>query len=467
MRKDEFFNKGGTFEKGQKALDQITVENEPEPPKKRNKEKARDALFPDIEPWPEPVHGDEVLRKIEQALTDYVSLPQHAAVAVTLWVVLSYLHDYIRISPVLGITSPQKRCGKTTLLTILGRLVWRPLPTNNITPAALFRTTEKFSPTLLIDEADTFLGQSDELRGIVNCGHTKENAFVIRTVGKKYKPKKFTTWAPKAIALIGKLPDTIGDRSIEIRLERKKSGELVKRLRLGGGEAFLEIRRKLVRWTLDSADQIVAAEPELPTRLDDRATDNWEPLLAIAEQAAGDWPSQAAQAAQALTGHERDENSVEVLLLADIRDILSDRDYISPGSLYNKLISLDDRPWTEWSRGNSISKRKVGDMLRKFGIRSHSKRDGGSAGRVYWKADFADVFARYLPDTPAHYGTTAQHSIGADFSNPRYGTQDPNVPQSNPEKANVYADCAAVPQSERDKADMNPDIEEERIREAI
>ncbi|MDH3690869.1 MAG: DUF3631 domain-containing protein, partial [Gammaproteobacteria bacterium] len=418
-----------------------------EPPKQQNKEKSSDALFQDIDPWPEPVHGDEVLREVEQALTDYVSLPQHAAVAVTLWVVLTYLHDNIRISPILGITSPQKRCGKTTLLTILDRLVWRALPTNNITPAALFRTTEKFSPTLLIDEADTFLGQSDELRGIVNSGHTKAQAYVIRTVGEKHEPQKFTTWAPKAIALIGKLPDTTRDRSIEIRLERKKSGDVVKRLRLDGDEAFLEIRRKLLRWALDSMEQIAAAEPGLPPQLHDRAADNWEPLLAIAERAGGDWLRRAAEAAQALTKSDGDEDGADIQLLADIRDILRNREYIPPGDLHTKLLALDDRPWAEWSKGSPITKRKIGDVLRKFDIKSHSKRAGEFAGRAYWEEDFADVFARYLPDTSVHCGTAAQRSNDAVLSDSHYGTRSQNVPQSNSGKASVYAGCAAVPQS--------------------
>ena len=63
----------------------------------------------------------------------------------------------LAISPVLGITSPTPECGKTTCLTLLGALVPRACPASNITTAALFRAVEKWQPTLLIDEADTFL----------------------------------------------------------------------------------------------------------------------------------------------------------------------------------------------------------------------------------------------------------------------------------------------------------------------
>ena len=72
---------------------------------------------------------------------------------------------------------------------------------------------------MLIDEADSFLRNSDELRGVLNSGHTRDSAFVIRTVGEDHEPRRFSTWGAKAIALIGKLPDTLADRSIEVRTE--------------------------------------------------------------------------------------------------------------------------------------------------------------------------------------------------------------------------------------------------------
>jgi hypothetical protein len=50
--------------------------------------------------------------------------------------------------------TPEKGCGKTTLIDVLACLVWRPLLSANITIAPLFRAVELQQPTLLIDEAD-------------------------------------------------------------------------------------------------------------------------------------------------------------------------------------------------------------------------------------------------------------------------------------------------------------------------
>jgi putative DNA primase/helicase len=98
------------------------------------------------------------------------------------------------------------RCGKTLLLIVLGALTPRRVFASNITPAGLFRTIEKFQPTLFIDEADTFLRDNDDLRGLLNCGTTRTTAVIIRPVGDDHEPRAFSTWCAKVVALIGKLP---------------------------------------------------------------------------------------------------------------------------------------------------------------------------------------------------------------------------------------------------------------------
>jgi putative DNA primase/helicase len=175
----------------------------------------------DPEPWPDPVNAARLLDNIADVARAYLVLPNGAAELLALWVLHAHAHDCFDISPVLAITSPTPECGKTTCLTLLGALVPRPCPASNITSAALFRAVEKWHPTLLIDEADTFLKSSDELRGILNSGHQRSSAYVIRTVGDDHEPRQFRTWAPKAVALIGKLPPTLASRAIHIELRRK------------------------------------------------------------------------------------------------------------------------------------------------------------------------------------------------------------------------------------------------------
>jgi hypothetical protein len=169
-----------------------------------------------LDPDPDPSPGaDDVLSELVDLLRKYVVMPDGAAVLITMWIVHTYLlgSERLDISPILSIVSPVRRCGKTTLLTLLAALVQRGLPVSNITAAALFRVVEKFRPVLLVDECDTFLQTNDELRGLVNSGHTRATAFVLRVEGDEHEVKIFSTWGAKALALIGSPAPTIEDRS--------------------------------------------------------------------------------------------------------------------------------------------------------------------------------------------------------------------------------------------------------------
>lgn len=370
-------------------------------------------LFPDIEPWTEPVDGAELIADLVEAIRRYVVLPEHAYVALGLWIVFTHAISSANVAPILAITSPVKRCGKSTVLAMLGRLVLRSLPSGNITAAALFRAVEAWAPTLLIDEADTFIWNSDELRGVLNSGHTRESAFAIRTVGDDHEPRKFSTWGAKAIALIGNLKDTLADRSIEVALRRKLPGERVEKLRHADPELFRTLARRCARFAADHAEAMRAARPSMPEGLHDRAQDNWEPLLAIADLAGGPWPRQARAAAKALSeGQEADTDNIRVQLLADIRKVFDSEncDRLRTIELITELLALEDRPWAEANRGNPISARWLAARLRPFGIVPGSKRKGEDTFKGYVRDQFADAFRRYLsppsPEDPLPIGHT-------------------------------------------------------------
>src|SRR5215475_11584042 len=114
----------------------------------------------------------------------------------------------------------------------------------------IFLGVEALHPTLLIDEADTFInGDADGLRGILNSGHRRSTASVLRTVGDAYDLKTFSTWCPKAIAAIGKLPGTLADRSIVIEMRRRSAAEKAEGLRFDRVATELEpLRQQMVRW---------------------------------------------------------------------------------------------------------------------------------------------------------------------------------------------------------------------------
>jgi hypothetical protein len=265
--------------------------------------------LPDPEPWPHTFEPGEMLNEIMELLRKHIVMSKGQALVTALWVALTYVGQHVDVLPILGVTSPTKRCGKTRLLECLLRLTRRALQTSNVSAAALYRSVEKWGPTLLIDEADTFLEDNEELRGIINSGHTRSMAYVIRCDGETLEPLRFSTWAPKVLAKIGRLPDTIQDRSIEIRLQRRTKAEPVEPVRATSPETFERLTRQLVRWALDHGDKIGSVKTQIPGVLNDRAADNWLPLFAIAGVVSGDWPKAVTRAALELCGSEDSEET--------------------------------------------------------------------------------------------------------------------------------------------------------------
>jgi hypothetical protein len=378
--------------------------------------------FEPIEPWPEAVNGAELLDEIASTFKRFVVLPEHIDVALALWVIHTYAYDLRYCSPIQGITSPQKRCGKTTLISLNRQLTSRALAASNITASSLFRAVDKWHPTLLIDEADTFIRESEEMRGILNSGHTRDSAFVIRVVqvGDDYEPRRFSTWAPKAIALIGKLHPTLQDRSIEIPLKRRLPSEKMEKLKAFNGE---EIRRKCLRWVRDHTEDIRRLEPEVPKGLNDRAADNWDPLLTIAEVVSGKWPQSARKTAIALSGEEgHEDDSYGVQLLGDIRQLFKEQntDRLSSEEIVEALVRMEDRPWAEYRKGQPITKNGVARVLKPFGIKPKQLRfrDGRSGISGYELGWFHDSFSRYLGNQTSTSSTNQESCGFTDNSEP-------------------------------------------------
>ena len=126
------------------------------------------------EPYHSTVDGNQLLSEISKIISRYMILPKGTLTPIVLWIASTYVYDAFNVYPKLGVISPEKRCGKSTLLDILGAFSCKSVLSSNITPSSIFRVVEKTRPTLLIDEADTFIaGRNDDLIGIINSGHTK------------------------------------------------------------------------------------------------------------------------------------------------------------------------------------------------------------------------------------------------------------------------------------------------------
>ncbi len=367
--------------------------------------------FPDIEPWLDVVNGSELLNDIAATIKRFVVAPETAIIAASLFVLHTYSFDLGETSPILFITGPTKRCGKSRLLASLLRMVFRPFAAASASAAGIYRTIELHHPTLCIDEVDTFMRGDEQLRGLVNSGHTRDAAFHLAcatTADKEIEPRRWSTWTPKIFSGIGRLAATIEDRAIIIKMSRKRKNDACERLL--HGTRFDDIPRKALRFVNDHTEAIRNGNPSLPAALNDRAADNWTPLLVLADQAGGDWPAKGRQAALALTAaDDSDAQGIGEMLLADIGAVFTTEhtDKLPSAKLAEALAKMEGRPWAEFGRtGKPITPSQLAKQLRPFEVRPSKLRIGDETLNGYLREDFNQAFACYLPPADRNTGTT-------------------------------------------------------------
>ena len=366
--------------------------------------------FPSI--TPEDIHG--TLEDIVSLMKRFIVFPSEAAYRLlALWVLHTYVIKAFEYTPYLHVYSPEKQCGKTRVLEVLFHLVSNPWKLANPSEAALFRKIEKDCPTILWDEIDAvFQGKAtdptkENLRGLVNSGFER-NGRVPRCDGAQHEVKDYSVFCPKVLAGIGELPDTIADRCIPIRLERKKKSQETERFRGRDAAQITEpLRLALHQWAQDPQviKTLSAARPEIPKDLGDRQADIAEPLIAIADLLGGEWPELTRRGLLELfkVGHTVTESDGS-RLLRDIRQVFEESGLtrISTATLIGKLVELDG-PWAErWARELQSSNlngpaAKMARLLREYRICSKTLSFAGEPdSKGYSEEAFQEAWERYL-----------------------------------------------------------------------
>jgi hypothetical protein len=348
--------------------------------------------------WASPVDGKVLLEELCTFFSRHLSLPSGGKTILALWAIHTHCYDVFRHTPRLAVRSPEKGCGKTTVLDLLELVVARPLAAANVTPAATFRAIESANPTLLIDEADTFLARSQELRGVLNAGH-KRGGQVVRCVGDDHEPSAFAVFAPAAIAAIGSLPSTIHDRSITLMMKRAIGTERPMPITRETEAAGHRLASQAARWVADNVTELGKAVADLPDVLANRKADNWRPLMAIGLVAGGDWLTAAIQLASA-SASDDDDAGLLAMLLADLKAIFTEakEDRLSTAYLVNRLIEKEDRPWPEMPNTNkALSSHRLTRLLKTVGATRKQWRSGNLGARDwgFYRTDLEDAFARY------------------------------------------------------------------------
>ncbi len=374
-----------------------------------------------------------ILTAIETYIRRYVVLPgEHEAAALALFVAHTHALEAAHATPYLIVLSPEKRSGKTLLLEVLELLVARPWRIVSTSESAMFRKISQDRPTLLLDEIDAIFGSNSDrtepLRAILNAGNRPGSA-VARCVGEGAKQMvvDFEVYGPKLLAGIdtGRLPDTIRDRGVEIRMQRKTAIEAVERFRRRRAVPIADdLRKQVADWAERDVGGLRDAEPELPAELNDRAAEAWEPLFAIADLAGDEWPTRARAAALALAeGASVEEVSHGTRALAKLAMLLRDRSVISTQDAIDALNADEELPFGGWRDGRGLDARVLARLLKPYGLRPRTVRlPDGTTPKGYHRDEAAEeAFARYL-----------------------VAPQTTDPPQKNPHEMGVVADVADV-----------------------
>jgi hypothetical protein len=408
--------------------------------------------------------GAELLERLVWFIRRYVALSEDQALLSALWIVHTHTLDAADTTPYLNVKSAEKRSGKTRLLEVLSLLAAGSWLTGRVTAAVLVRKVAAVAPALLLDESDAaFKGDreyAETLRGVLNAGFRRGGvASLCVGQGANITYEDFPVFCPKVIAGIGKLPDTVADRSIPIELRRRRPSEKVERFRLRKvGQEALPIFRDVRAWAQAHLDGLSGAEPDLPDELDDRAQDIMEPLLAIADEVGGEWPERSRRAAVGLlTGEEReDAESLGVRLLRDVRGVFDEKssDRLPTGKLLEALHAMEEAPWGSL-RGEALDARGLARLLKPYGVKPEKLREGNDTFRGYRRASFEDAWARYLSSLPGE----AEHVEYPEQSADRAGSDVPHsrrVPEHSVfvehEKTHEKGDVPRVPDVPHDPA---------------
>ncbi|SHI08393.1 Protein of unknown function [Streptomyces sp. 3214.6] len=374
-----------------------------------------------------PGEGAELLDELRATIGKYVVLPnEEALTAVTLWVAATHIQTVLQHAPRLAVVGPTKGCGKSRVLDVLHETVHQPIMTVNMSTAVLFRVIGKNPHTILVDEADTIFGpkagENEELRGLLNAGHQR-NRPAWRISGPEHKPTPYPTFAMAALASIGDLPDTITDRAVVLRMQKRKPGEKVTPFRSRYAAPELNaLRDRLAAWLGPLRGTAGRMAPTMP--VEDRAADTWEPLVIIADLADGHWPAIARAACVTMTRYETaqdQQTNLKTRLLRDIHRIFEahgNPEALSSLDLVTALLQDPDAPWAEHGT-KGLNAYHLGSMLRGFEIRPANYRfDKGRQAKGYARNQFLDSWARHCPDltgttpAPAHDATPARPTQG-------------------------------------------------------
>ncbi|MBI1734681.1 MAG: DUF3631 domain-containing protein [Candidatus Rokubacteria bacterium] len=243
----------------------------------------------------------------------------------------------------------------------------------------------------------------DALITVLNVGFERGGVVTrLEKRGDRFVEEPYEVYAPRVLAGIAGLKDTLEDRSLPLFMLRKRRNETVARLNSATDAEAQALRDQCALACLTHVQNLVAAYDSAPSVLeregvDDRAVDLWSPLIAVTMVAdaedRGNRMRQLLELARDL-GSVRDadaEGGTTARLLGVLEAIRAELgEAPAPADL---LKAIRERPDWDWLKNT----RRLAGLLNPLGIVRQQIRDGGRRRWCYVLDgdQLADLQARY------------------------------------------------------------------------
>jgi hypothetical protein len=363
---------------------------------------------------------------------------RRAALWIAAWALGTWCYRAFRIFPYLSIRSAEKRCGKSRLLGLLARVCFNASPvTAHPTEAQLYRSAARTGGVQLFDEVETLRGDRDRFDALItvlNVGFERGGVVTrLERRGERFVEEPYEVYAPRVLAGITGLKDTLEDRALPLFMLRKRRSEPVERLGVDTDAEAQTLREQCALACLTHIHEVLAAYDRAPAVLaregiDDRAVDLWSPLMAMilvgdAEDGGGRIRPLLDLARDLGTARDADSEGGTTARLLEVLEAVRAEigETPSPAKL---LEALRARPGWEWVG----SPRRLAGLLNPLGIGRRQVREGARRRWCYV------IPAEQLADLGARYG------VAPDAGDDPEDTAAPTFSGSNPVTSGASGD---------------------------
>jgi hypothetical protein len=276
----------------------------------------------------------KILDDTEQFLRRHIIYPDdYSSAANTAWVAGSYFLKYNDLPvfdnyPILAFLSPEEDNGKTRALTVTGLLCENSMPGGSHTAASLCREIDKHESrgeliAIILDEVDEIFSHNKDAGDYIrlfNNGYERGSCITRASLSSKKENIRTNSYCPKAIAGLAAnhLKRTTRSRMIVIRMRPKKPDETVERhidVRVGR-----ELNNQLRAWAPTIVDELKDIDEDALSKLCNRRSQLWHPLLAIAYLAGEEWFNKLSDASTFFATQQKPEEGLGKLILCQLYD---------------------------------------------------------------------------------------------------------------------------------------------------